>query len=516
LKYKKSYLGLFLRLEIWYNEEMRGKVFKRVSLILAGVLMPVAAAVAREGTPYYYQNNAGQNYQYYQNARGPNAQPVMVGNQPSRAVVGQNVTSQIYNIPKVNAGATVSTPNGVALVDDKKWQVFGSYGRRFADFQFETGVQSILEWDDMVFDEMTVGLRRDFNMNSFDLFAFGSYTYGKYSSGGLSMDYDLKPYDDAYPDIGLFTISIGDQNGDTSRINIGIGAKHIWDVLGWKISPIIGYEIMEHNLNMSNHEYPNQATYIPLMTEDGYYVIGDINGLYAAIAPGEEIPADWYQVCAGPTDIALVSSSNGSPMVDVDCNLIMTNYDPIMGDLPWGVVAGDCVIIGGDGMTIVEGITHIYNTTWSGMYVGVELEKQMTYTDKLRFYGQVSKPHYASDGIWPNRTDWQQNPSFIDEGDTDAFAYRLEMEYTYSLSDSIHLALKADMDHFHIGEVPGTLFVAEYTSYVIDEYGQYVIDPITGYPVIETIEAHSETVQESLRSADWTSFGINLSVKYKF
>ena len=177
-----------------------------------------------------------------------------------------------------------------------------------------------------------------------------------------------------------------------------------------------------------------------------------------------------------------------------------------------------------DGPVVVEGTTHIYNTTWSGFYVGLEIEKQMTLKDKLRLYFQFGLPKYSSEGIWPNRTDWQQNPSFLDEGDNGAYSYSAEMEYNYKLSDRLQLSLKVDTNLFHVGNIPGELYVAEYSYYVMDENGQYVmveeVDPITGnifyIPKIDIMPAHTEQVTDSLKRAIWQSFGLHVGVKFAF
>ena len=206
----------------------------------------------------------------------------------------------------------------------------------------------------------------------------------------------------------------------------------------------------------------------------------------------------------------------------------MTDYNPSMGTTPWGVGPGDCVIIGGDGPVIVEGTTHIYNTTWSGFFVGLEIEKQMTLADKLRFYVQFGLPKYSSEGTWPMRTDWQQNPSFLDEGSKGAYSYLAEMEYNMRLSDRLQLALKVDTNLFHVGNIPGKLYVAEYTDVSVDANGnplfveEIITDPATGaqttvlVPQLETIPAHTEHVSNSLKEATWQSFGLHLGVKYAF
>lgn len=501
---------------------------KELFAFLPAIVLPLAALAANEGVPYYYQRaataNANQrNYGQYANQ----GYTKYVGSSGNKQIVGSRVTMYTVERPKVQSGlsynnyAAVSgmTVNGVATTPEMEYPttVYAGYSRRFADFEFKTGVNSILKWDDMVFDEINVGARHNFALRNFDMFAFGEYSYGHMSHGGLSMDYDLEPYDWARPEEGIFTISVGNQSGESQHLRLGIGAHHIWNVGGWKLSPVFGYEIFKHDLKMSDHLYPNQGIYLPLMTNMGEYVYGDEQGYYYSL-PTDVVPPDtWYQVCMGPEDIKVVvqNGSSSGYVTALGDSLTTTDYTSSMGDVPWGVYEGECVIIGGDGPIKVGGVTHIYNTTWSGFYFGLEIEKQMTLADKLRFYFQVSLPKYSSEGIWPNRTDWQQSPSFLDEGSNGAYAYAAEMEYNLRLSERLQLAIKVDTNKFHVGNIPGKLYVAQYTEFVVDENGQYELDE-NGLPYLQTVPAHTEYVSNSLKNANWQSFGLHLGVKFAF
>lgn len=494
-------------------------------LFLAGILAPLASFASNEGVPSYYQTSSGPNAnqigygQYSQQGYSK-----YVGTSGQKQVVGNRTYS--YQVPRQSPATvatatapTAMTANGIALPaeTEKGPSIYAGYSRRFADFEFETGVHSVLEWDDMVFNELNVGARHNFSLRNFDMFVYGQYAYGDLSHGGLSMDYDLKPFDDAKPEEGIFTVSMGDLSGRTNHFKFGIGAHHIWDIAGWKLSPSIGYEIFKHNLEMSDHYYPNPGVYLPLMTNMGDYVYGDEQGYYYALPTNVEAPEDWYQVCMSPEDIKLVTApiaSGGLPL-ELGNTLHTDDYNPAMGYIPWGVEEGECVIIGGDGPIVIDGTTHIYNTTWSGFYVGLEIEKQMTLSDKLRFYLQFGLPKYSSEGIWPNRTDWQQNPSFLDEGSNGAYSYAAEMEYNYKLSSRLQLALKVDTNVFHVGKIPGKLYIAEYTEFAMDENGQYLLDE-NDLPYLVTYPAHTEKVSNSLKEATWQSFGIHLGVKYAF
>ena len=251
------------------------------------------------------------------------------------------------------------------------------------------------------------------------------------------------------------------------------------------------------------------------MTNLGDYVYGDVYGNYYALPINVEAPEDWYQVCMSPEDIKLVQAPAGGALVDLGTSLVTGDYDPAMGTIPWGVDSNECVIIGGDGPILVEGTTHIYNTTWSGFYIGLEVEKQMTLKDNLRFYVQFGLPNYSSEGIWPNRTDWQQNPSFIDEGSNDAYSYSAEMEYNYKLSDRMQLAIKVDTNYYYVGKIGGELYLAEYTSYVLDENGMYILDE-NGLPILETVPASTQYISNQLNHAAWQSFGLHVGIKYAF
>lgn len=499
--------------------------------VLPAILIHLTAFGANEGVPVYYQKNAKSNSnQLNYDEYASKGYTKYVGSSGSKQVVGKrtytyrnerqktpDVVEYVDGMTYANSGAM--TVNGIATTDDieRATQIYANYSRRFADFEFKTGVNSILEWDDMVFNEATVGARHKFSLRNFDMFAFGEYTYGDLSHGGLSMDYDLEPYDWAKPYEGIFTISMGDQSGRSHHIRFGLGAHHIWDIGGWKLSPVIGYEIFKHDLKMSDHLYPNQGIYLPLMTNLGEYVYGDEDGFYYSMPTDVTPPTDWYQVCMGPEDIKVVTQSGTTSgyITQLGDYLYTEDYQTSMGTVPWGVPAGDCVIIGGDGPIKVGGTTHIYNTTWSGFYFGLEIEKQMTLADKLRFYFQVSLPKYSSEGIWPNRTDWQQSPSFLDEGSHGAYAYAAELEYNLRLSSRLQLALKVDTNMFHVGNIPGKLYIASYSEFVMDENGQYVLDD-NGLPYLRNVSAHTEHVSNALKEATWQSFGLHLGLKFAF
>ena len=153
----------------------------RVLSVLCGFLAPLACFASNEGVPSYYQNNIQNNanrngYNNYQRY----GYTKYVGNTGKKQILSsQSYSYQVpraYNNP-INYGQNgMMTPNGVATpVDEHNTTVYAGYTRRFADFEFKTGVNSILEWDDMLFNEINVGVKHVFDARGFDLAVFARY-----------------------------------------------------------------------------------------------------------------------------------------------------------------------------------------------------------------------------------------------------------------------------------------------------------------------------------------------------
>ena len=201
---------LLYKPKICYNVSDKVKMKAGIISFLSVIAAPIVAFSANEGVPSYYQNAPSQNANqsaYQQYAR--QGYTKYVGQSGSKQVVGSRTYS--YQVPKPQPLPTIMgtmTPNGIALPAEAEpaTYMYAGYSRRFSDFEFKTGVNSILEWDDMVWNEIRVGARHNFSLRDFDLSVYGEYAYGKMSHGGLSMDYDLEPFDSSDPTYGIFTI----------------------------------------------------------------------------------------------------------------------------------------------------------------------------------------------------------------------------------------------------------------------------------------------------------------------
>ena len=185
----------------------------RVKLVsLLGVFcVPFVAFASNEGVPSYYQNNSTTTvnraaYNQYQQQ----GYTTYVGQSGSKQIVGSQ--SYSYQVPRQTLPqiSGTMTTNGIALPEEDGTTVYAGYTRRFADFQFETGVNSILEWDDMVFNELVKRIDSD------------NYIY--FSNGSITIDNDyIKEYIKKIMgnyNIEYFYLTKYDSNSLTTIINL--------------------------------------------------------------------------------------------------------------------------------------------------------------------------------------------------------------------------------------------------------------------------------------------------------
>ena len=72
-----------------------------------------------------------------------------------------------------------------------------------------------------------------------------------------------------------------------------------------------------------------------------------------------------------------------------------------------------------------------------------------------------------------------------------------------------------DTNYFHVGAIGGELYLAEYTQWLVDENGYYILDE-NGLPILETVPASTEYISDQLDHANWQSFGLHIGLKYSF
>ena len=148
-----------LKFFLCYNDVYERNMKNTFLAFLCSIAASSACFASNEGVPSYYTSNAPTNanraaYSKYQNY----GYTEYVGNSGKKQIVSSQSYSYQVPRPQVPTYSGSTTTNGIAKPAENKTTIYADYSRRFANFEFTTGVNSILEWDDMIFNEINANI----------------------------------------------------------------------------------------------------------------------------------------------------------------------------------------------------------------------------------------------------------------------------------------------------------------------------------------------------------------------
>ncbi len=534
--------------------------FKHLALFLFSGFLSTTAFAVEEGYPVYYNsytaeascnsyNSSGaciqravsQNRGYsssqsggYNSQNSQRQQGYSNYNQQSEqsSYQSQQNTQQNQRVSQ-NNGYQKFTPNkGKRKIDLGIWA-----GRRFADFEYQLNfgysynsgdftsegssfskpAGSILEWDDMVFNELGLTGRYDFEYKKYPLFVFGEYKQGRLEKSGDSRDDDLTVDD-------LWDISIGGIEASTEGFKFGIGWDDAFSWADFTFSPVLGYMTQTHELNMTNQIYaqPDQSVYVygDDGTDDGTWIYEDDSGdahacLWNTDIDGFTPGANWFADIGGGIITVFDFDNGGSAGLNylgngwLDCDAasnycgtgdvnyqvsdgaggtrnIISYDDLLLFDID--AAPGDsegCMLGGYDVSVALGGQTQKYEATWSGFFIGTYMDRQFNARESLSFYAQIAMLDYTATADWVYRTDLA-HPSF--EDNANGMGYELRMTYTREFAPSWDFVLSVEWETFELSGGTTTINYADGTT---------ASEPFANYAV-------------------WQSMGLRLGVVKKF
>lgn len=418
-------------------------------------IFSVSGAFA-ESSPIYYDTFYRDYYKAY-----PDAKPVKKTTAPLPAT--QNVqnpkyyngvdpymqyqTNAVYNQSYSPYNSYYQKVNH----DPSKWEFEIKYKKGEGQFMFENDVHSILNWDEVQTNETIFSISRDFMLKNRQ-YVF-NFTYGSGSSTT-----DRTSDDDIFNELHL--ISLGKGKANLKDMSLSVGMRNVYNIAGFDVTPVIGYKKKEQNFEMSDHSVP-APFFLEYFCEgiDNYGVctsgidLGShgltVNDLYYTDAYGERD----YTTTVDAADLIIPGSYDGydnlyygMQIAEEDfCYVSATGRDVCLEAGEAGSNLLDA--FGGvSSLETVEGVTHMYYVTWKGPFIGVNLEKMIGNREIVHIYGELFKPSYEVWGNWPNRVDWQHDPSFVDEGGS-AWGFSFDATYKYLIKNSIALTLGVNYEY---------------------------------------------------------------------
>lgn len=433
---------------------------------------PVKKTTAKPVTTPLPQTQIVQNPQYYNGA-----DPYM-----------QYQTSAVYN----QSSSPYSSYYQKVNHDPSKWEFDIKYKKGEGQFMFENEVHSILNWDEVQINETIFSVSRDFMLKNRQ-YVF-SLTYG---TGSASTDRTSD--DDIFNELHL--ISLGKGSAKLKDMSLSLGMRNIYNIAGFDVTPVIGYKKKEQNFEMSDHSVPapffleyfcegvdNDGTCTAgidlashgLTVNDVYYLVNGERDYTTTVDTADlVIPGDnlSYGMQIGEEDFCYIASSKKE--VCLEAGEAGSNLLDAFG--------------GVSSLETVEGVTHMYYVTWQGPFIGVNLEKMIGNRESLHIYSEFFKPSYKVWGNWPNRVDWQHDPSFIDEGGS-AWGFSFDATYKYLIKNSIALTLGVNYEYIKEKNADTKLYTNP--DYDPDGPGPYFLP-------------------NSILLARWKYYGIVLGVTFK-
>ena len=501
-------------------EKNLGKLRGLLTLFCVGVGFFTTGEVKAEGSPIYYDSFYEDYYKAYPDKKPKEkaetkkqqqtqSQPVYYnGYDPYMQYQTNAMYSQTIS-PYASFYQSVEHPT-------KGWTFDVQYKKNSAHFMFRSDVGSILNWDEIKTKETIYKVSKDFMIKNRQYVFTAKYGKG---SGETTRTSDDDIYNEAH------IISLGAGSVDLSNWSVSLGLRNFWKLGTWDVTPYIGYKEKKTDFVMFDHATPSTYYldyFCQFGDDEGVVTIG--NDTYENVCSAGINLLDhldnydyWSQVMyyAEEDDEGNITKLSGT--VD-EADMFIPGF--VEFDDGTGVVnlsAGDqiyqedycytaesgnmvCIESGDDGTPLLlafggvssifiqDGITHMYFVTWSGPFVGVNLERKLSEKEDLNLYLEYFKPKYKVWGNWPNRTDWMHDPSFNDEGGQ-GMGYSFDLSYKYRLYNN--LALTADINYEYLKNENATTIL-------------YFADGSVGvYP-------------DAILLSRWKSYGLTLGLSLKF
>ncbi len=515
---------------------------KRFSLSLLSVsifaMMPVIAGAA--GT--YYNGNTYQNSQRYGSGGG-----YYNSYGAGRYGQTQTVTSRntMTRVTKKSATQQRSTST------KKGFQIGASLIHEFANWDIEMDkAGSKLRYDGVAWNVLSADGVYYFDTSTPMQLNFGA-RYGKQFGETSMIDDDIS--NESMWDvtqmkvnnqlenvlIGTPAMSVGSsKNGTQTGFNVSFGLTDFFKFGNMKVTPSLGYRYFKHKLSTEK----NYGVMVNVVNSNSF-----VNCL--EVQPGEIqcIPyvgfADGNGIVSGYAGFAISDTYvQGSTGVFNDVNgntvYIYTNSD---GSLVINNNTGAAQIDVGETYYYEQsGKSHVYETTWAGPYLALDMEYAINNTNNVTAGIELGLPMYDSKGDQPYRVDWAHPTSVEDKGGFgDAYHLGLNAAWSTAITDSTMFTFGLTYDYYNAKKADATTYLNSaryeeiYDSWkeTYDVYANMIANNVTlteTQQAIYNVAAANVSYLQSLKSAGWkqeskdeiksiySSMGIRMGINVKF
>ena len=119
-------------------------------------------------------------------------------------------------------------------------------------------------------------------------------------------------------------------------------------------------------------------------------------------------------------------------------------------------------------------VSHSYDVTWSGPYVGLDMQYDINPNNFVVARMELGLPSYKAEGDQPYRVDWAHPKSVEDKaGIGSAFHFGAGANWSTAISDSVSLSIGVTYDYYNVSD-------ADATTYLNPGYFESMFDALVG------------------------------------
>ena len=307
---------------------------------------------------------------------------------------------------------------------------------------------------------------------------------------------------------GIPALSVGTgKDGSQMGFNAALGLTDLFRIGHLKITPSIGYRYFKYNLETKNNyglavNVVHSGSVVNCIEmESGEVQCNPFVGFMDAT--GNIVSVAGFYI---NTDGEFVQNSDGSYQ-------ILNNQ------------TAPQISVGNTYYYEQDGISHKYETEWSGPYLALDMEYKINDDNFINIGLEYGMPIYNSKGDQPYRFDWAHPTSVEDSGELgDAVHFALNSDWSTQVTDSVWLSLGFTYDYYKVGDATAKTYLS--SSYYLPILESY--QAASGEP--EFTESDEQTLAEllALQANGWTiespneiesiykSMGIRAGLNIKF
>ena len=369
--------------------------------------------------------------------------------------------------------------------------------------EMKKDANSVLRYDDVAWNVLDLNGGYIFDLGNTKMQVDAGFKYGMQWGEATMMDDDISkggylseqyPSEDGTSVINIIghALSVGSsKDGNMLGFNAGLGLTDFLKWGGLKITPSVGYRYLKYKLE----------------TKQNSGLMVDSLSCFAVEGSDEVQCNPVVYAYYGDDSEAILSSTSGIGRVDV----AEAQYIDISGTYYYRQ----------------PGVSHSYETEWSGPYLALDMVYDINQNNKVNGRVELGFPGYKSTGDQPYRWDWEHPTSVEDSADMfSAFHLGLAANWTTAVTDSVSFSLGLVYDYYSVsGATAKTYLNKQLYNQLLAANGNdetTLLDPDTGNPLAIYLNKARNScggwVCESKKEIDsiYKSMGIRVGIDARF